>query len=416
AGVRTRLYLSASDLTADAELDLLQAVGVAGVSRSLPTEQIAAEISPTLHVLAQWCEAVHYKTCSTFDSSPTTGSIGRVIEIGRQLLSTRQVPVVVGAPALSRYCVFGNLFARSGAGSPVYRLDRHPTMSRHPITPMDEADLALHLQRQTKSTIGNVSVLDLDASADGNDLNIPTDVDVVLLDTLTREHLATVGRYLWQSARPSGQRFWVGSSGVEYALTEYWHRSNCVPTAAVTSQVIPVKPLLVVSGSCSPVTAGQIDAAITAGFIDVPISPQDWLESVENAQWIKTVVQHLREGHNVIVHAACGPADPRIAQVESQLTSAGRLAERNQLLGSLLAGVVQRALDERCLTRIAVAGGDTSGYVAKLLGIVSLDFVAPLAPGSPLCLARGTNAPFELTFKGGQVGGSDFFLRVLGAI
>ena len=35
-----------------------------------------------------------------------------------------------------------------------YRLDRHPTMSRHPVTPMDEADLGRHLARQTGEPIG----------------------------------------------------------------------------------------------------------------------------------------------------------------------------------------------------------------------------------------------------------------------
>jgi uncharacterized protein YgbK (DUF1537 family) len=30
-----------------------------------------------------------------------------------------------------------------------YRIDRHPVMSRHPVTRMDEADLAAHLGRHT---------------------------------------------------------------------------------------------------------------------------------------------------------------------------------------------------------------------------------------------------------------------------
>ena len=37
-----------------------------------------------------------------------------------------------------------------------HRLDRHPTMSRHPVTPMDESDLGRHLARQTARKIGLV--------------------------------------------------------------------------------------------------------------------------------------------------------------------------------------------------------------------------------------------------------------------
>jgi len=67
-----------------------------------------------------------------------------------------------------RYCVFGNLYARLGAEGEVFRLDRHPSMSRHPITPMDEADLRLHLSKQTRKKIGLLDVTQLD-SLDPND-------------------------------------------------------------------------------------------------------------------------------------------------------------------------------------------------------------------------------------------------------
>ena len=61
----------------------------------------------------------------------------------------RWSPMIVGAPRLARYQVFGNLFAAvDGVG---YRLDRHPTMSRHPVTPMDEADLRVHLRRRQRA-------------------------------------------------------------------------------------------------------------------------------------------------------------------------------------------------------------------------------------------------------------------------
>lgn len=102
---------------------------------------------------------VHYKVCSTFDSSPQIGSIGRAMEIGARVFGSPVVPLQVGAPVLGRYCVFGHLFARSGLDSDPYRLDRHPTMSRHPITPMTESDLRLHLAPQTRLRIGLLDIL-----------------------------------------------------------------------------------------------------------------------------------------------------------------------------------------------------------------------------------------------------------------
>lgn len=46
---------------------------------------------------------VHYKVCSTFDSSPEIGSIGRVIKIAKSIFGDT-VPIVGGTPSLQRYC------------------------------------------------------------------------------------------------------------------------------------------------------------------------------------------------------------------------------------------------------------------------------------------------------------------------
>lgn len=39
----------------------------------------------------------HYKVCSTFDSSPTLGSIGHATEIGLDVFGKQVVPLIVGA-------------------------------------------------------------------------------------------------------------------------------------------------------------------------------------------------------------------------------------------------------------------------------------------------------------------------------
>ena len=111
----------------------------------------------------------HYKVCSTFDSSPTIGSIGRAIEIGQRLFAQANVPLVVGAPQLKRYTAFGNLFA--AYQGEIYRIDRHPVMARHPVTPMNEADLRLHLGQADGKAIELVDA----AALDGDDVDARVD-------------------------------------------------------------------------------------------------------------------------------------------------------------------------------------------------------------------------------------------------
>ena len=153
-GVEAVLFVKPPDSDMLRRYSHVRAFGIAGNSRTMTPQEMDESLPDIFRMLlSHRPRIVHYKTCSTFDSSPEVGSIGRAIDIGQRVFQNRVVPLVVGAPSLGRYCVFGNLFAKSGLNSAPFRLDRHPTMQRHPVTPMNEADLRLHLSRQTSRPI-----------------------------------------------------------------------------------------------------------------------------------------------------------------------------------------------------------------------------------------------------------------------
>jgi uncharacterized protein YgbK (DUF1537 family) len=158
-GVRSVLFLSppSAELLRE-KFPEVEAVGVAGASRAMTPAQMEASL-PAIFAQLQRLNArlFHYKVCSTFDSSPSIGSIGKAFEIGQRIFRSPFVPLLVGAPVLKRYCVFGNLFAT--VGEETFRIDRHPMMSRHPVTPMNEGDLRLHLGQQTDATIALFDLL-----------------------------------------------------------------------------------------------------------------------------------------------------------------------------------------------------------------------------------------------------------------
>ncbi|WP_260405775.1 four-carbon acid sugar kinase family protein, partial [Paenibacillus sp. 598K] len=161
-GLRPVLFLDAptEERLGDPRFAATDACGVAGVGRSLSPEEMARELPAVLETLRRLGPAiVHYKICSTFDSAPHVGSIGKAAELGAALFGGRYVPILAGVPYLGRYTVFGHHFA--AAGESVYRLDRHPTMSRHPVTPMAESDLRLHLAQQTELSSSLMDILAL---------------------------------------------------------------------------------------------------------------------------------------------------------------------------------------------------------------------------------------------------------------
>jgi 3-oxoisoapionate kinase len=392
-----------------------RAVGIAGLSRSRSPQWMRQHLPAYFNFLnALGVEICHYKVCSTFDSAPHIGSIGCAIEVGREVYGERSVPVVVGVPDLGRYQIFGNLFARAGAE--IFRIDRHPTMKRHPVTPMAEADLRVHLAQQTSLPIGLLDVVQL-ATDDPKQIfrtKIAEENGILFLDVADDETSTRIGELLWEALpRPA---FVAGSSGVEYALTRYWRKAGLLADGTELAKPEPVDQVIVVSGSCSPATAAQIAHATGQGFASFRLDTDRILDPHVSAyldELAQDVVEVISLGHSVVIYSAAGPADPHLAEFATSLNSRGLSVESgNEALGSALADVLRRVLPETSCRRVVVAGGDTSGRIVSRLGVTSLRVRAPMVRGAPLCVATALEPwadGLELILKGGQVGGADFF-------
>lgn len=404
SGARTVLFTASPTPEQLTRYPVLDAVGVAGLSRSLPPLEMERDLYPAFTALrALEPRHVHYKVCSTFDSSPTVGSIGRAIEIGADVFAGDFVPLVVAAPALGRYCVFGNLFARSGlvGGGTIDRLDRHPTMSRHPITPADEADLRVHLAKQTQKRVELFDILTVAKPAVERqallDRMIADRAEIVLFDVLEPEHLRSIGALLEPLGRDGQPLFSVGSSAIEMALVEQWTGAGRLQPPTWWADPGAAKPLLVISDSCSPVTVEQTVWATRNGFTEIVISPGARAIDVEGP--LRAAKAELRAGRHVVVHTSHGPT----------LSGVGVPAER---LGTTLGQVARGLIAVAGVKRLLIAGGDTSSYAARALGIEAVEMITTLVPGAPLCRAHAPGSPvdgIEVNFKGDQVGAENHF-------
>ena len=411
-GVETVLFLDVPTEAQRARFPEARAIGVAGTSRSETPGWMDENLTPVFLWMAQEeAEFAHYKVCSTFDSSAAIGSIGRALDIGHAAFGGFPVPILVGAPQLKRYTAFGELFA--AYRGEVFRIDRHPVMSRHPVTPMREADLRRHLADQTKLSIGLVDHLALTGSdADGAvDAALGEKPGALLLDVLNEETQRAAGRQLQRMAR-AGSRFVVGSSGVEYALAESWREDGTIDRPGRFAPLGPVERLAVVSGSCSPTTERQIRFAETQGFTALAFDPRHFVSgdsAAIDAMRAETLA-HLAAGRSVIVYTALGPETDLGAEIAG---NDGARHAIGQGLGRLQADLVREA----GLSRAVIAGGDTSSHALRQLGIHALTPRMPLAetPGSPVSTAHSEDPSFdglEIALKGGQVGHDDYFVRI----
>ncbi len=417
AGISTVLFLQPPDAGWRERFADRRCIGLATTARSRSPQWMDAELPAAFAALAAFgAPLLQYKVCSTFDSSPETGSIGRAIDIGCALMPGRWSPMVVGAPRLRRYQAFGNLYA-AGDGT-VHRLDRHPTMSRHPVTPMREADLRRHLAHQTARRIELIDLLELRSGHAGERCAALAgdDVPVVLFDVIDDDALAQVGRLVWEQ-RGAGL-FSAASSGLEYALAAHWRELGLLPQQPSLPAAAPVDAIAAVSGSCSPVTAAQIGWAAQHGFHTERLAIGAVLDARGREAELERVVgaaaEALRHGRSPLIHSASGPADPAVTGFDAAARDAGLTrSDAAARVGDSLAEVMRRLLERvPALSRIVVAGGDSSGAVAGSLGIAALTVSAGLTPGAPLCRAWSTDATrdgLELVLKGGQMGGDSFF-------
>ncbi|MBE2222771.1 MAG: four-carbon acid sugar kinase family protein, partial [Anaerolineae bacterium] len=361
-----------------------------------------------------------------FDSSPEIGNIGTAVITATSIFQNEFTPILVAAPHLGRYSAFGNLYARMGIGSQgaIYRLDRHPSMSTHPTTPALESDLRLHLSKQTSQPMGLIDLADIVKPTSEIIASLNSEIaagnKIIFFDAMYEDQMITIGEVLDQKAGERSPLFSVGSSGIEKALGDFWTKQKIYSPRTQWHQLSECRPMLVLSGSVSPITAAQIEWAVKNGFEEIAVDAQ-LMENEEPEIFIsdyqKKISSGLQTGKSVILHTAKGPEDPRIQTIKSILAKKGwdgqtMRTQTAKILGKVLGQSARRALAQCPVKRLVIAGGDTSSFVARELGVEAVEMIAPLYSGAPLCRAFASGSPvdgIELNLKGGQVGDASYF-------
>ncbi|MBY6049758.1 four-carbon acid sugar kinase family protein [Vannielia litorea] len=356
----------------------LDVLGIATDLRSLPPERAVQVVERLWPVIAREApQVLHLKTCSTFDSAPHIGSIGAVAQQLIERFKPDVTAVIGGQPSLGRYCAFGTLFAR-GPDSAVHRIDRHPVMSCHPVTPMQEADLGLHLAAQGLGPLTRITVPDLqDPRAVATRLTDgPALIDVMRPDDLgkIREALKLAG----------GRQLLIGASSVAEI------HSTGQGIVAPSAPPAPPGAVLSFAGSRSAVTAAQVKAA--RSYKRVRLAP----EMLDDPAAPRALADSLKTGQPLLLHL-----DPDASYHRSPDALADACAE-----------LVESIAAQHPLRALGLAGGDTSSRIVARLGFTALDYLTDMGQGACICSAShadGKRNGMRVLLKGGQMGSTDLF-------
>jgi len=380
---------------ADLDLSGADAVVVALKSRTIPAQEAISQSLAAAEALRNaGARHLFFKYCSTFDSTDE-GNIGPVTEAFLALTDSDFTLACPAFPANGRTVYNGHLFVN---GAPLHE----SSMKDHPLTPMRDSNLVRVLQRQTKLSVGLVPYEDVEAGPDALRTAFEREKaaghQIVIVDALNDEHLRAIG------LAAADFSLITGGSGVAMGLPAAYRRDAAHALISPKSGFdAPVGGSIILAGSCSSATRRQVQKAIDAGIPAYRLDPLDLASRRVTTEAILAWLTGQRASGPVLIYSSAEPEDVQAVQSKLGRMTAGEIVE------STLAQIA-RALPALGITRIIVAGGETSGAVVNALGVQALTIGPEIDPGVPWTRSLGS-VDLVLALKSGNFGAPDFFLK-----
>jgi len=394
AGMRVVQYSGVPDRPADPSV---QAGIVALKSRSIPVQDAVAQSLAALDWLrAQGCQQILFKYCSTFDSTPA-GNIGPVATALADALQAEQVIFCPAFPTTGRSVFQGHLFVND-------QLLSDSPLKDHPLNPMSDADLRRWLSLQTGQPVGHVAADVVFTGAEAIKSGLQAEQAAgrreIVVDAITDHDLIEIGRAV------AGLPLLTGGSGIAMGLPANFDGIELIEDQASQWQG-QTGPCVAVCGSCAKATRDQIAlhkkthpvlSLDAEAVIDGRFTPGEALA------WALSCLQTDALAIPLIYSAVEPESLKKIQAAYGQQAS----AEAFERFFASLA----KALIGEDITRLIVAGGETSGAVVDGLALDQLEIGPEIDPGVPALRARTqTGTELVTALKSGNFGAPDFFAK-----
>ena len=370
------------------------AIVIALKSRTMPTQDAVAESLAALNWLReQGCEQIFFKYCSTFDST-AAGNIGQVSEALLEALGSDFTLACPAFPENGRTIFRGHLFVQD-------QLLSESGMQHHPLTPMTDANLVRVLQSQTTLKVGLLRYDSIALGAEhvrGKIAELRAQgIGMAIADALSDEDLYTLGTAC------ADLPLLTGGSGLALGLPENFRRAGKLRQLDASSLPTVSGGEVVLAGSASVATNGQVAAWLESGRPALRIDP---LALAAGEPVVAQALAFAREhGQTVLIYATSSPDEVKSVQQQLGVEQAGSLVER--AFGDIAKGLLSTGV-----RRFVIAGGETSGAVVQALGVQLLQIGAQIDPGVPATVSS-TDEPLALALKSGNFGCREFFDKAL---
>jgi uncharacterized protein YgbK (DUF1537 family) len=365
-------------------------------SRSIPADEACSQSLLALGFLeSTGARQIQFKYCSTFDSTER-GNIGPVAEA---LMDASGVPFSVAVPALpvnGRTQYLGHLFVNG-------ELLSDSPMRTHPLNPMTDSNLVGHLQAQMRGRAGLIDLAQIrrgpEAIRERMHALEREGIRIALMDATGEEDLASIAEAV------ADLKLITGGSGLAMHLPNVWRSRGLLRQEGRETNPISAEAgaTLILSGSCSEATIGQLRNLEETGCVSIAIDVEnllvDWDTAVDGLA--AAAERALQKGGAVVVRSSA-PAGMRISTT----------AESASAIESAFAELARRLVCTRAAKRLIVSGGETSGAVVKALGIHAAEVSGILDPSIP-ALRTLEEPALSFALKSGNFGSADFFQKTI---
>jgi uncharacterized protein YgbK (DUF1537 family) len=346
------------------------------------------------------CDVYHNKTCSVF-----RGNIGAEFDAMQETLGVDCSMVVLGFPKNGRTTI-GGIHYLNG------QLLEDSQFAQDPIHPADTSVLADIIRKQSKKSVGNITVADLDRGlcfVCGRMETLRRQNAYIVFDVRDQQDLWLIAQAIKEE--PS----LCGSSAIGEELPRAYNEGMPF-TNGIKSLLHPVEDacgVLLLSGSLTVQTRSQIAYLRQLGckaweFDTDSVFDEEALKE-HIAEAVAFGAAHLKEGRDVLIHTANEPEAVQRTKERAYAHGWNDEAVGKRISGSMCA-VAEQIFEQTGGRKLVVAGGDTSAAVAKGLRVKKMVILEEIEPGVPTMYGDTPKGELLMVLKSGSFG-SDSFLQ-----
>ena len=387
-GLKTMLINGIPDNTES--LDECQAVVIALKSRTEPVQEaVEKSLQAVKWLKHSGARQYYFKYCSTFDSTEK-GNIGPVADALMEYLGCPYTLLCPSLPPNGRIVVDGVLYVN---GVPLS--ESH--MRNHPLTPMRQSFIPDLMKPQSKYPSYVLKKRDFSFDSVRQKLAAYADANAHFYLVPDYEDDGDAAKLV---SLFGDVAFLTGGSGILAALAEkYADQTQDKQGVANKTE----GKALILAGSCSVATLGQIDYFQRRGGVSLKLEPAKLLTGEQS---LAEICSFIQDHADVPVLLYSSESAEYINSIRSSV-----IEQYAAILEKTFAAIAVWAKNQ-AYTRLIVAGGETAGAVVQALQLKRYLIGDSVAVGVPIMIPCEEHK-MRLVLKSGNFGGDDFFERAL---